>query len=242
MRNPPQRPGLNLGSRLTPAVTWILAISVGTFLVWIFSKPVQPQIGAWLILTPESLLHGHVWKLVTTSLISLNPLAFFFNVLMLWMFVPMLEREWGTRRFAWFAAATSLVGNLVSALIGLVLAPKAEITGMSPFIFGSIAGFGTAFAQQPVQFFGVLPMKGKTFALGVLAFLVISSALNREWIQGAGYVAAMALAWGFAGGRLTPSVWVLRWRRNRLRKKLSVMDGGSPSGTGRPPKKQEWLN
>jgi len=218
---------------------WILAISVGTFLLWLFSgKAVRGRLEDWVVLTPGSLLHGHLWKLATTALFHVSALGLFFNVLMLWLFVPVLEREWGTRRFVWFAVATSLVGNTVSALVGLALAPATPIAGMAPFMFGSIAAFGTAFAQQPVQFFGVLPMKGRTFALGFLAFLVISVALNGEWVQGAGYLAAMALAWGFAGGRITPSVWVLRWRRGRLRKKLSVMDGGS----GRPPKKQEWLN
>ncbi len=232
---------------------WILAISVGAFLLYLFSgTAAQAQIADWLVLTPRSLVRGHLWKLVTTSILSLNPngtpnaLAVFFDVLMLWLFVPVLEREWGTRRFVWFAVATSLVGNVVSALVGLALAPATPITGLSPFIFASIAGFGTAFAEQPVQFFGVLPMRGKTFALGILAFLVLSVAMNGEWVQGAGYLAAMALAWGFAGGRITPSLWLLRWRRGRLRKKLSVMDGGTrpspPSPTGRPPKKQEWLN
>jgi membrane associated rhomboid family serine protease len=240
----PVRPGLNLGSRLTPAVTWILALSVGAFLLSIFSgKDVQKQIADWLILTPHALFQGRVWMLATTALFNTNAMSFFFNVLMLWMFVPVLEREWGTRRFVIFAVATTLVGNLVAALVGLLVSPDAQIAGLSPLIFASIAAFGTAYASQPVQFFGVLPMKGRTFALGVTAFLMISVLLNREWANGAGYLAAMAVAWAFAGGRLTPGTWLLRFRRSRLKKKLSVLDGRP---VGRPPqkneKKHEWLN
>ena len=240
----PVRPGLSLGSRLTPAVTWILALSVGAFLLRVFStEAIRKQIAEWLILTPQSLFQGKVWTLATTALFNFDALAFFFNVLMLWMFVPVLEREWGTRRFIIFALATTLVANLVAALVGWLVSPLAPIAGLSPLIFASIAAFGTAFARQPVQFFGVLPMKGRTFALGITAFLLLSVLLNREWANGAGYVAAMTVAWAFAGGRLTPGTWLLRFRRNRLKKKLSVLDGGP---VGRTPqkneKKHEWLN
>ena len=257
MAKPPLRRGLSLGSRITPAVMWILGISTASFLVLLFSTPpARENLVGWLGLTPDSLLHGHIWKLVTTAFVypANAVFAFLFNALMLWLFIPVLEREWGTRRFVWFAAVTTVVGNLVSALVGLALHSGSLISGLSPFIFASIAGFGTSFAHQPVQFFGVLPMKGRTLALGVLAVLLLQTLLNGDWIPSAGYVAAMAIAWGFAGGRLTPGVWVLRWRRNRLRRKLSVMSGGSPTQnstqestqksttTGRPPKKQEWLN
>lgn len=236
----PVRRGLNLGSRLTPAVTWILALSVGAFLLWLFSgDPVKAQIAPWLILTPSGLFAGKVWTLVTTALFNPSAMAFFFNVLMLWMFVPVLEREWGTRRFVMFTLATTVVANLVAALVGILVSPAVPIAGLSALIFASIAAFGTAFANQPVQFFGVLPMKGRTFALGVSAVLLLSVLLNREWASGAGYVAAMTLAWAFAGGRLELGTWMLRFRRNRLKKKLSVMEGGL---TGRPPKKQDWLN
>src|SRR5688572_2814455 len=95
--------GRQLTSRLTPAVAWIIGISLGCFLLMLFAgKGVRAQLAHWFILTPGSLLEFHFWKVVTTVLVSVAPdggggLAFFFDLLMLWMFVPVLETFWGTR-------------------------------------------------------------------------------------------------------------------------------------------------
>src|SRR5512134_375626 len=115
-------PRLPFGPRLTPAVTWLIAINVATFVVFAFSgAAAREALLRWLILTPGSLLEGHVWKLVTTCLLTTNAFAFFLNILVLWMFMPFLEGEWGTRRFLRFAAITSLVGNIVAVGVGLLI-------------------------------------------------------------------------------------------------------------------------
>lgn len=232
-------PRLPFGPRLTPAVTWLIAINVATFLAFAFSGAgVRASLVHWLVLTPGSLLDGHVWKLLSTSLFTTSTFAFVLDLLILWMFMPFLEGEWGTRRFVRFAVITSLVGNLVGCAIGLLLgglATQAPISGMSPFVFAAMVGYGMQFGDRNVQFFGVIPMKGKTLAIGMAAVLVLVTILNQDWVFGGAQIGAMAAAWFLTSGRFTPRLWVLQWRRARLRKRYTVLDGGARG-------KKQWLN
>ena len=236
---------------VTAGVAWLAAISLGLFLVMLFSSPeVRTRTSVWLTLTPDALRHGHVWKLVTTSLVNLDPggkggVAFFFDLLMLWLFVPVLEGFWGTPRFLRFVVMTALVGNTVGALVGMLLSPHVPIHGLGSVIFASIAAYGVTFSRQQVQLFGVLPIRGRALALGFAGFLFLMTALNGTWAVGAGHFAAMGFAWLLTSGTWQPEVWRLRFRRWRMRRKVQVMDGGRPSpGSTKKPddKKQRWVN
>src|SRR5262249_29487275 len=107
--------------------------------------------------------------------------------------------------------------------------------------------FGVEWAEQPVQFFGVIPMKGKTLAIGISVVLLLSVALNGDWLHGAGYVAAMIAALIFSG---SGSTLLLRIRRARLKWRMRnypVPQAGIPpprprKGDGRRDDKQRWLN
>ena len=235
-------------SRLTPAVAWIIGVELAFFLLVLFSgREVRASLTEWLILTPGALARGQAWKVVTTVLINVGPdgrggLAFLFDILMLWMFVPVLEGFWGTRRFLIFFAATALFGNVAAAVVGLLIGqPFVAVMGVSGFIFACIAAFGVAFANQPVQFFGVIPIKGKVLAIGMAGVVFLFTVLNREWVTGVGYFGAMGLALGMTSGVWQPNVWWLKWRRWRLRRRYQVLDGGAPRGD-RDREKKRYLN
>lgn len=243
------RPTSRLSSRLrlTPVVTWLIGIFVAVFLVLNLAKgDAQALLLRMLVLTPESLLHGEVWKLVTTTFVAGQALSFLLDVLVLWMFVPTLETAWGQRRFLTFFFLTSVVGNLVAALFGLWMGPTI-IAGMAPFLYGAIAAFGVEWGNAPVQFFGVLPMKGRVLAIGITVIMVISVFLNREWALGIGYVAAITAAVFFVG---SPRLWLLRLRRARLSsrksklmKRYTVLRGGASKRDNQDDKDDPtWLN
>jgi membrane associated rhomboid family serine protease len=239
---PRRRAGL---PRITPAAAWILGITVGCFLVYLFlDKGTRAGLERWLVLTPASLAEGHVWKLLSTVLMPQSPLAFFFDALMLWMFVPQLEKWWGTKRFLTFFVVTSVVGFLLGALVGLLLGGTyraAPIVGLSPFIYASIAAYGVVYANQPVQFFGVVPIKAKALAIGMAAFVLLFVVLQRDWTSGAAFFGAMATAVLMTSGRVSPKLWWLRFKRWKLRRKYTVLDGGAGTSPGRPNEKR-WLN
>ena len=222
--------GRSIGGGLTPAVSWIIAISVGCFLVLAFvGEDTKAMLHGWLALDGASLARLQVWKLATTAVLVDTPLGFIFDVLMLWMFVPTFERFWGTRRFVVFFVTTLVVGNLVGALVGLLIAPLVPILGISPFIFAAIAAYGIVFANQDVRFFGVVPIKGKHLAIGMLVFVTIVVLLEQQWVFGASVYGAMGAAYALVTGKWQPRVWWLKARRERLKRKYKVIDGGASS-------------
>jgi membrane associated rhomboid family serine protease len=158
------------------------------------------------------------------------------------MFVPTLERFWGTARFYRFVAITSLAGTIAGCAFGFVLGLSgAAITGLDPFIYASIVAFGIVYARQPVQFFGVLPLTGRQLMYGILAFLAFSVLVQQRWAAAAAYAAAMLAAAILTSKRWSPAVMWKRWRIARARGRLKMMPGGKAHT---PPARDEhkWLN
>ena len=172
--------------KLTPGAMWLLIVHLTLFIVWVMGgQALQGQMAHWLVLTPGSLLDGHVWKLATGPLFTTSGFDVFFDSLMLWLFIPTLERFWGTRRFVWFFIWTALVGSVAGVLVGLALGQTgAPIMGLSPFVFACIAAYGVVFYGQEVRMFGVLPLKAHVFAIGLAAILAITTLLNARWVSG----------------------------------------------------------
>jgi membrane associated rhomboid family serine protease len=232
------------GPGLTRVCAWFIAVTVAAFLFYLFAgKATQQQLIEWGALTGDSLLRGHVWKLATTVLIQGSGLTFFFDVLMLWMFVPALERFWGERRFLIFSGVTLLAGNLLAVGVELLLGGPYRlrpIVGITPLIYASIVAFGVVYANQPVQLFGVFPIKGKILAIGTTGVLLLFLLLEQDWIAGASYFGAIGAALAITGGVITPNLWWLKWRRWRIQRRYKVIDGGA--GPRRSPDKKQWLN
>lgn len=192
---------------------------------------------------------GRVWTLVTSPLLQVNFISLIFHGLILWLFVPVLERWWGMKRFFKFVFWTSLIGTFVGTLVGLGLDPKAVdgtdpveialampgvIMGLDCFIYASIIAYGILYADQNVQFFGVLPLTGRQLMIGIIAVVGLMIVFGQMWAQGAAYAAAMILAWLMVSGRWTPKLWYLKWKQKRLRRHLRVVrDDDDP---------KKWLN
>jgi membrane associated rhomboid family serine protease len=233
---------LQLRGRLTRGAAWLVGIVATSFVVFMFAgAAMQGRIADALVLTPYSLFHeGQVWKLATSAVIypPKDVVTFFIDGLMLFMFVPVLERWWGTKRFVTFVIASSIVGNLAAAAVGAALGyATMPIYGLTPFIYGSIVAFGVLFSDQPVQLFGVMPIKGRSLALGAAALMALMVLLDKQWVRGGGAFAAMGLAYVMTTGSFTPNLWWLQWKRWRVRRKLGVVDGGKKKAD-----KQKWVN
>jgi membrane associated rhomboid family serine protease len=228
-------------ARLTFAVKWLIGLEIAVFLITLFAgRENQLTMAHWLVLTPAALLEGHVWKLLTTAVFPLSPLQVIIDVLILWFMMPHVERDWGTRRFVRFAVVTVLVGSLAGSALGLLLGgvyAHQPIAGLSPFIFAAIIAQGTQYAHQQVSLFGIVQMKGKTLAIGFAVLVVVQMLFTRAWTVGAANIAAAIAGWVMVTGHFTPQLWILRWRRARLRRRYTVLDGGA-----RRRDEKKWLN
>jgi membrane associated rhomboid family serine protease len=220
--------------RITRGALILALTELGLSLVWLLSPPdVRVRMEEWLTASPSNVFeHGRVWTLVTSAFLETNFLGMLLHMLVLWSFVPTLERFWGTPRFLRFAAITSLAGTIAGTLFGFLTGELgAAVSGLNPFIYATFVAFGITYARQPVQFFGVLPLTGRQLMFGMIGFLALSVLLQGDWVAGVAFAAAMGSA------AVMTSKWspMLAWKRRKIaraRAKLTVMQGGKPS----PPK------
>lgn len=226
---------------ITRGALIIAGIEVGLSLVWLMSSPeARATIADYLLATPSNVFdHGRVWTLVTSPFLEIRFLTLLLHVLMLWMLIPTLERFWGTRRFYRFVAITSVVGTTVGVTVGQLAGVEVPISGLDPFIYASIVAFGVIYARQPVQFFGVLPLTGRQLMYGIIGFLVLFILLQGLWVLGAAFGAAMLTAALITSKRWSPSLAWKRWRIQRARAKLTVMQGGQGKAKR---DEHKWLN
>jgi membrane associated rhomboid family serine protease len=232
------------GLRITRGALVVAGLELGLSLVWLLSDvATRAQLSLWLEATPANVFErGRVWTLATGAFLERDFIALVLHVTVLWMFVPTLERFWGTKRFYRFVAITSVVGTLAGCAFGLVTGEMSvAISGLNPFIYASIVAFGIVYARQPVQFFGVLPLTGRQLMYGFLAFLTLFVVATQAWENGVAFGAAMLAAAIMTSKRLSPGLAWKRWRIARARARLKVMSGGKGHV---PPTRDEhkWLN
>ena len=232
------------GLRITRGALIILGLELGLSLVWLVSDPATRDLFVrYVMVSPANVfVHGRVWTLATGVFVEPKFLALILHIFVMWMFVPTLERFWGTARFYRFVAITSLIATVVGCAAGYALGElNALIGGLDPFIYAAIVAFGIVYARQPVQFFGVLPLTGRQLMYGILAFLALLIALSRRWPDGAAYAAAMIAAAILTSKRWSPALAWKRWRIARARARLTVMSGGKARSA--PPRDEhKWLN
>ena len=234
--------------KITRGALTVLGLSLGLSVVWLLSTPAaRATIERYLIATPSSVFaHGFVWTLVTSPLLEVSFLSLLFNGFLMWMLIPILERFWGTARFYRFFVATTVVATLGGTAGAYLLGVGRPIHGLGPFMLAAVVAFGVIYARQPVQFFGVLPLSGRQFMLGMLGFTVLFVVLQGLWEQGAADAGAVATAFVMTSKRWSPALAWKRWRIARARAQLTVIQGGSP-GRAKAAKSanaddQKWLN
>lgn len=232
----------NLG--ITRGALVVLGLTLGVSLIWLMSKKeARDTISEWAIASPSNVFeNGHVWTLLTSPLLETSFISLLFLAFVMWMFIPTLERFWGTARFYRFVIVTSLAGTVCGTLAGWALGTNYAITGLSPFMYASFVAFGMIYAKQPVQFFGVLPLTGRQLMYGILGFVTLFVVLQKMWAQGAAFAGAMGLA-ALMVSKFSPGLAWKKWRIQRARAKLTVMQGGAGGASSKKrPDEQKYLN
>ena len=215
--------------RITRGALTLLAAELVLSIVGVFGgRSVSAWFAEWVIATPSNVFgHGRVWTLVTSPLVEPNFISLVLSVLVLWSFVPTLERFWGTPRFYRFVAVTSVIGSATGVVVGQLLGTGAPITGLSPFVYASIVAFGIIYARQPVRLAFAVEMTGRQLMWGFVGFVVLFVVLQQFWEAGASYAGGMISAAVITSKKWSPALAWKRWRVARLRAKLSVLEGGA---------------
>jgi membrane associated rhomboid family serine protease len=228
----------------TKAVTWLLGINTGAYLLILllgmFRIPAAAFAQIYLGLTPVDVVHGWLWQLLSYGFIHFEFWHWFGNMLGLWMFGSAIESAWGARRFlelyfiGLFGAALTTVGLSYSHLLG---DPTRPTIGASGGVFAVLIAFGILFAESEIM---MIPfpflIKAKYF-IGILIVIELAFAM-----AGGGNVAYVAhlggLFFGWLYVRRGPKPALVnvslseryygmrnsyyRWKRRRAAKKFEV--------------------
>jgi membrane associated rhomboid family serine protease len=229
----------------TKAVTWLLGINTGIFLLMqllpLFRLGiVVAYIGYFFDLTPVNVVHGWIWQLATYSVLHLNLMHLLGNMLGLWMFGSAIESAWGTRRFLelyWVGVVGAAITTVALSYSHLLGDPTRPTIGASGGVFAILIGFGVLFGDNEIM---MIPfpflIKAKYF-IGILIFVTLALA-----ISGGGQVAYVAhlggLFFGWLYMRRGPKPALVnigfaeryygmrnsyyRWKRRRAAKKFEV--------------------
>ena len=228
---------------ITRGALIVFGLQLGVSLVYMMCEPAAKlQFQEYVVASPSQIFdHFRLWTIATSPLLEPSFFQLLLLGFMMFLFVPTLERFWGTPRFFRFVMATSFVGVGTGVLVGKLAGVDAPIYGLSPFVWGTVVAYGIVYARQPVQIFGVLPLTGRQMMIGFLAFLTLSVVLQQNWYQGASYAGGMITAPIMVSKKWSPGTMYKRWKISRAKAKLSVLQGGQ---TGPKPKRdeQKWLN
>jgi len=228
----------------TRAVTWLLGINTGIFLLMALLGvrfSVESFVNFYFGLIPALVVqHGYIWQIITYGFIHFGFMHWFGNMLGLWMFGAAIEQAWGSRRFLelYFIGVIGAAVTTVAISYAHVLGnPMQPTVGASGGVFAILMAFGMLFADNEIM---MIPfpfiIKAKYF-VGILIVATLALAM-----AGGGNVAYVAHLGGLLFGYLyvkrglKPAMVNVnfseryygirnayyRWKRRRAAKKFEV--------------------
>ncbi len=229
----------------TRAVTWLLGINTGIFLLMELLPLLRLDVLAAFIayhcaLTPVDVVHGQIWQLVTYSVLHAGIMHLVGNMIGLWMFGSAIESAWGTRRFLelyWIGVVGAALTTVALSYSHLLGDPTRSTIGASGGVFAILMAFGMLFGDNEIMLIPFpFTMKAKYF-IGILIVVTLALAM-----MGGGQVAYVAhlggLLFGYLYTRRGPKAAMVnvgfseryyglrnsyyRWKRRRAAKKFEV--------------------
>ncbi|MCC5876551.1 MAG: rhomboid family intramembrane serine protease [Candidatus Sumerlaeia bacterium] len=144
------------------------------------------------ILVPEqAILQGNIWQFLISIFNHDNFFHLFGNMLVLFFFGPLVEREMGTRRFGWFLILAGLAGGLVHCILAFAMGrPEVGLLGFSGAGFAILTAATLWFPNIRVMLMLMIPVPLRVLAVIIGIFLALGILENIRM-------------WGFMGGRVS---------------------------------------
>lgn len=227
--NMPRQPSRLDGA---PVVKWLMIINIAIFLIdvlWKASGELFGPLGAYGHFSVGTVFeHGQVWRFLTFQFLHGSVGHLFFNMFALYMFGAFVEQWWGSRKFVVFYLASGCSGALFYSLLyslglfgkdainlggGFALpAEYIPLVGASAGIYACLIGVAVIAPNLQIRLlFPPIPMKMRTFALGILGIAVLVTFMNWSNAGGeAGHLGGAIL--GFILMKYPRSLaWLDRW-------------------------------
>lgn len=202
--------------RNLPTMTRYLLIA--NFIVYLLTALLQRyglDLNAWGGLHYVSASTFHWWQPVTYMFLHADLGHIFCNMFAVWMFAPVIEQQWGERRFLIYYLICGLGAALIQELVWSMMAippaylPYLNTIGASGAVFGILFAFGWLYPDVPMFILFVpIPIRARVFVILYALF---------ELFAGLGSVAGMTADhvahFAHLGGMLFGWLLILYWRK-----------------------------
>ena len=183
--DPQQQMRLGLPS-ITPAVKWLLIINSVIYLVNVliagFTNSPFTFLQDFLTVNPTSWHQiAQLWRLITYQFVHWDLQHIFWNMLGLFFLGPLLEQNWGSRKFLTFYLSCGAAGGVFYTLLVMVgFLPAGPMAGASGAILAVLTACAILFPHV-VVFFIIVPMPIRVAAILLIimsAFTILSKGVN----------------------------------------------------------------
>ena len=213
----PRQPSRLDGS---PVVKWLLIINVAVFFIDVLMKNTLTAYGHFSVATVFE--YGQVWRFVTFQFLHADLGHIAFNMFALYMFGSFVEQWWGSRKFLVYYLLCGVSGALFYSLLyqmgvfgkeaidiggGILISSSyIPLVGASAGIYACLIAVAVIAPNLEVRLlFPPIPLKMRTFALGVLGIALVTTVFNLSNAGGeAGHLGGAIL-----GFLLMKNPWVL---------------------------------
>ena len=144
------------------AALWVLialnAAVYAAWQLWGLADPNQTMLAHFLV-SPESVLSGRVWTLLTSAFSHVDPMHLLFNLIALYVFGRPVLLVLGSFRFTALYLAGGLAGSIGHVLFGLITGDGAAALGASGAVMAIAVPYGMWFPRQTllINFFIPVP-------------------------------------------------------------------------------------
>jgi len=159
----------------------------------------------------------------------------FFNMFAVWMFAPVIEQQWGERRFLIYYLVCGLGAALIQEVVWASMAippsylPYLNTIGASGAVFGILFAFGWLFPDVPMFILFIpIPIRARIFVI-VYALIELFAGLGSV----AGLTADHVAHFAHLGGMFFGWLLILFWRYMDRRGNHTRLDSSSESRFGR---------
>ena len=171
----------------------------------------------------------HWWQPVTYMFLHANLSHIFFNMFAVWMFGPMIENEFGPRRFSLYYLVCGLGAALVQEAVWALMLSNMSATysaaslanyaymlntiGASGAVFGILFAFGWLYPNVPMYILFIpIPVRARVFVI-VYALIELFAGLGSV----AGFTADNVAHFAHLGGLLFGWLLILYWKKTNWR-------------------------
>ncbi|NOS99789.1 MAG: rhomboid family intramembrane serine protease [Phycisphaerales bacterium] len=163
-----------------PVAVTLIWINVAVFLADAFlAGPghayLRGPLSLWGSMWVEYVLHGQVWRLLTSQYLHGGTTHLFMNMLALYFLGPPLERVWGPRKFFIVYTLAGFLGSLFfMALVMKGWLASAPAVGASGCILGVLGAAAVLFPHAEVYVWMLFPMRLRTLAAILAGMYVLN--------------------------------------------------------------------